>query len=101
VSLEGLDATFRKVVPDFDRLIVASRNHVWLVEAEVWCGVGDGPDVDGAVEAGGIKCISIFRVDSNIHNVVSVALEDLEVSQTLKRDGETENRLCGITNEIY
>ena len=51
MSLEGLDATFRKVDPDFDRLIVASRNHVWLVEAEVWCGVGDGPDFDGAVEA--------------------------------------------------
>ena len=54
MSLEGLDAVFRKVVPDFDLLIVASRNHVWLVvavvvfdevhapffvgvEAEVWC----------------------------------------------------------------
>jgi len=95
VSPEGLDAAFRKVVPDFDRLIIASRNHVWRVvavvvfdevhatvfvgvEAEVWCGVGDGPDFDGAVEAGGSKCISVFRVDSNIHNVVSVALEDVK-----------------------
>jgi len=68
MSLEGSGAAFRKVVPDFDRLIVASRNHVWLVvavvvfdevhaaffvgvEAEVWCGVGDGPDFGGAVEA--------------------------------------------------
>ena len=115
VSLEGLDTAFRKVVPDFDRLIVASRDHVWLVvavvvfdevhaaffvgvEAEVWCGVGDGPDFDGAVEAGGSKCISVFWVDSNIHNVVSVALEDLECGQRLSRRnvGETENRLCGI-----
>jgi len=57
VSVEGLDAAFRKVVPDFDRLIVASRNHVWLavavavfnevhaaffvgVEADDWYGVG-------------------------------------------------------------
>jgi len=62
VSFEGSGAAFRKVVPDFDRLIVTSRNHVWLVVAVVvfdevhaafFVGieVGDGPDFDGAVEA--------------------------------------------------
>jgi len=109
VSLEGLGAAFRKVVPDFDRLIVASRNHVWLVvavvasdevhaaffvgiESEGWYGFGDGPDFDGAVEAGRSRCISVFRFDSNIHNVVSVALEDLEVGQTRSRRNVMEKR---------
>lgn len=102
MSLKGLDAAFRKVVPDFDGFVVASRNHVWLVitmvvfnevhaaflvsvEAEVWCRVGDGPDFDSAIKAGGSKGISVFWIDSNIHNVVSVALEDLGVGQTMSR----------------
>jgi len=53
--------------------------------------VGDGPDFDGAVEAGGSKCISVVQVDSNIHNVVSVALENLEVGQILTRRNVMEN----------
>src|SRR5882757_7485069 len=109
VSLEGLDAAFRKVIPDFDSSVVASRNHVWLVvamvvfdevhaaflvgvEAEVWCGVGYRPYLDGAVEAGGSKSISVFWVDSNIHNVVGVALGDLEGGQTLSRQNLVEKR---------
>jgi len=52
----------------------------------------DGPDFDGTVEAGGSKCISVFRVDSNIHNVVSVALKNLEVGQTLSRRNVMEKR---------
>ena len=100
MSLKGLDAAFRKVVPDFDGFVVAGCNHVWLViaivvfnevhaaflvgvEAEVWCGVGDRPDFDSAIEAGGSKGISVFWVDRNIHNVVGVALEDLGAGQTL------------------
>jgi hypothetical protein len=107
MSLEGLDAAFRKVVPDFDSLVITGRNHVWFVvavvvfdevyaaffmgvDAKVWCRVGDRPDFDGAVEAGSRKGISIFRVDGDIHNVVSVTLEDLEVVNTVseKLDGE-------------
>ena len=99
MSLEGLDAALRKVVPDFDSLVITGRNHVWFVvavvvfdevyaaffmgvDAEVWCRVGNGPDFDGAIEAGGSKSISVLRVDGNIHDVVRVTLEDLAVGQT-------------------
>ena len=112
MSLEGLDAAFRKVIPDFDSFVVASRNHVRLViavvvfdgvhaallvgvETEVWCGAGDRPHLDGAVEASGSKSISVFWIDGNIHNVVGVTLEDLEGrsnSVWAKLGGETKNR---------
>ena len=109
MSLEGLDTAFRKVVPDFDSFIVTGCNHVWFivavvvfdevhaaffvgVEAEVRCGVGNGPDFDSAIEAGSSKSISVLRVDGNIHDVVRVTLEDLAVGQTLARRSLVEKR---------
>lgn len=70
------------------------------VEAEVWCGVGDGPDFDGAVEAGGSKSISVLRIDGDIHNVVGVTLEDLEVGQPLSRQSLIVKRVLKMNSAI-
>jgi hypothetical protein len=111
VSLEGLDAAFREVAPDFDSFVVASRTLVWLVhrcrssiqrsshrllvgvKPVVRYGVQDRPDFDGAVEVGGSKGISDFWVDSYIHNVVGVAMEELGVGQTQSRRNLVEKQI--------
>jgi len=85
VSVEGLDAAFRKVDPDFDRLIVASRNHVWLVIAVIvfdevhaafsWASklkFGVGLEMDQTLTVRSRQAVAnVFRVASNIHIVLS------------------------------
>ncbi len=93
VALQRLHTSLVLVVPDLDSSIVRTRDKVRLVATVVVVDTVDAllvaferevgmiraqlPHFDGLVERGAREGVVIFRVDHDLHDVVSVALEDL------------------------
>ncbi len=83
------------VIPDLDGPVVRGCQKIWLVgmgivvdvvdtlglvglESEVGMGGSEVPDLDGPVQACGGKGIGVLGVDGQTHDVVAVALKDLD-----------------------
>ena len=91
MTLKGLNTSFRLVVPDFDEFVVACCDEIGFIrgvvvvdmvdslimgiQSVVRCGGGEGPNFYGTIEARGCKCVRVFWVDSERHDIVCVAFE--------------------------
>jgi hypothetical protein len=100
MALERLHAGLVLVVPDLDELVVGARDEVRLVagervldgvdallvalEREVRIGRIEAPDLDSAVERRRGERVGVLGVDSDLHDVVRVTLEDHRVGPAFR-----------------
>lgn len=96
MAFHCLYAALGEVIPDFNGLVVAGGDEIWLICARVKVDVVDafvvgfhgkvgywgtnGPHFDGTVKAGRDKGVGVFWVEGDIHDVVCVALVCLQIS---------------------
>ena len=95
VTLEGCDQSLGCVIPNLDSAVVRGSEQVRLVGLRVVINVVDAlsvvciesivggaraqtPNLDGAVQTCRGEGVGVLGVDGQTHNVVAVALEDLD-----------------------
>jgi hypothetical protein len=90
VAFHRLDAALAKIIPYFDRLVVARRHEVRPVRPRIEIDIVDplvvsvhrevgirrteGPHLDRPIETGRCKRVGVFRVKSDVHDIVRVAV---------------------------
>ena len=97
VTFKGLDATFTEIIPEFDGFVVAggyevrsicSRVEIHVVDtfivsvhSEIRIRGSQRPHFDGPIQTRGSKGVGVFGIYGDIHDVVGVALVDLQELQ--------------------
>ena len=93
MSIECLHTTFRLEIPNFDKLIVGTRNKVWpLTTAEIFNAVyplfvsfkgevrailPDRPYLNGSIKRGRSESVCVFWIKHGLHHIMGMPFEHL------------------------